>query len=283
MPMVLRGGQRYGHSGFRFSPRLIIGLVIAVISLVGYFGNRALNPVTGRKQSLALSAEQEVALGLQSAPEMAAQFGGLSHNAAATRAVKDMGFEIVGALGQDAGPYQFDFHLLADPQTVNAFALPGGQVFITEALLSRLDTPGQLAGVLGHEAGHVVARHSSEQMAKTQLAQGLATGAVIAGSDQRGGYTTAAVAQFVSQFALLKYSREHELESDRLAVRFMVRAGYDPRSMIEVMNILEQASGGSARGPEFSQTHPNPGHRREEIEKAIAAEYPQGLPPDLRK
>jgi beta-barrel assembly-enhancing protease len=196
--------------------------------------------------------------------------------------VKDVGYELMSVIGDQAGTYQFDFHLLADPKTVNAFALPGGQVFITEALMSRLETRGQLAGVLGHEAGHVLARHSSEQMAKANLVQGLSTSAVIGASDRRGGYGAAAVASFVGQFALLRYSREHELESDRLGVRFMTKAGYDPRSMMEVMRILEQASGGPSNKPEFMQTHPNPGNRIKEIERAIAEEFPQGLPEGLK-
>jgi predicted Zn-dependent protease len=282
--MAFALGRRGQGRGIGFSPRIIIAIVIALVSVVGYFGNRALNPVTGRKQSLALSADEEVALGLQAAPEMAAQFGGLSKSPEGTRLVKDVGFEIMSVIGADAGPYKFDFHLLADDKTVNAFALPGGQVFITEALLSRMTTRGQLAGVLGHEAGHVLARHSSEQMAKANLVQGLTTSAVVGASDRRGGgFATAAVAQFVGQFTLLKYSREHELESDRLGVRFMTKAGYDPRSMMEVMHILEQASGGPSNRPEFTQTHPNPGNRIKEIERAIAEEFPQGLPEGLQK
>ncbi len=272
------------RSGFRVGPRLIIAVVIALVSVVGYFGNRALNPVTGRTQSLAMSTEQEIALGLQAAPEMAAQFGGLSRNAEGTRAVKDMGFQIIAAAGEAAQPYTWDFHLLGDQKTVNAFALPGGQIFITEALLARFQTPGQLAGVLGHEVGHVLARHSSEQMAKTKLAQGLTTSAVVAGSDSRGGvYASAAVAQFVSQFALMRYSREHELESDRLGVRYMTLAGYDPNSLKDVMMILAEASGRSPNASDFMATHPSSGRRIEEIDEAIRAEFPDGLPPNLQK
>jgi beta-barrel assembly-enhancing protease len=283
MPSVLQGDQQ-PPSGFRFSPRLIIALVIAAISIIGYFGHSYLNPVTGRKQHLALSEDEEVALGLQSAPEMAAQFGGLSQDPKGNRAVMDMGFQLAKAVEPDAAntPFKFEYHLLADTQTVNAFALPGGQIFITQALFDRLETPGQLAGVLGHETGHVLARHSSEQMAKTSLIQGLTTSAVVAGSDRRGGYASAAIAQFVGQFALLSYSRKDELEADRLGVRFMARAGYDPRSMIDVMHVLEQASGGG-RAPDFMATHPNPEHRIEEIDQDIRAEFPQGLPPGLTK
>ncbi len=87
------------------------------------------------------------------------------------------------ALIESSTPYQYAYHLLADPQTVNAFALPGGQVFITRALYDRLQTDGELAGILSHETGHVVARHSAEQIAKAQLTQGLTGAAVIAACD----------------------------------------------------------------------------------------------------
>jgi predicted Zn-dependent protease len=121
-------------------------------------------------------------------------------------------------------------------------------------------------------------------MAKTKLAKGLTTSAVVAGSDSRGGmYTSAAVAQFVSQFTLLRYSREHELESDRLGVRFMTRAGYDPNSLKDVMMILAQASGREPGASDFMATHPSSERRIEEIDEAIRSEFPDGLPPNLQK
>src|SRR5690606_26163857 len=141
----------------------------------------------------------------------------------------------------------------------NAFALPGGQVFITAALLSRLRSEGQVAGVLGHEIGHVVARHGAEHMAKARLTQGLTGAAVLATYDpsdpsSRG---SAAVAALIGQMVNMRFGREDELESDRLGVRFMAEAGYDPRSMVEVMKVLQEAAGGG-RQPEFFSTHPNP-------------------------
>ncbi|MDX5348824.1 MAG: M48 family metalloprotease, partial [Hymenobacteraceae bacterium] len=183
-------------------------------------------------------------------------------------------------------PYQFDFHLLADEQTVNAFALPGGQIFITAGLLRRLQTEGQLAGVLGHEIGHVIARHSAQQLAKARLTQGLTGAAAVATYDPENpttGASAAAAAALIGKLMNLSYSREHELESDKLAVKFTTNAGYDPKSMIEVMQILEEASGGGSSGPEFIQTHPNPGNRSTRIQQAIEEEYPNGLPEGLIK
>ncbi len=258
----------------RIPPRLIIGAVIALIAVGGYFFNSSTNPVTGRTQHIAITPEQEVALGLQSAPEMAREFGGLSADRGATERVKLVGQKIVQALPNEAIPYPFDYHLLADTKTVNAFALPGGQIFITEALFSRLETEGQLAGVLGHETGHVVARHSAAQMAKSSLTQGLVQAVGVASSDSvQGARTAAAVASMVGNFINMKYGREDELEADKLGLRFMHAAGYDPRSMIRVMEILKEASGGSSQ-PQFMSTHPDPGNRIQHIQGWITELFP---------
>jgi len=157
--------------------RLLIALVVAVISVLGYFGKSAFNPITQEKQHVAgITPEQEVALGLQAAPEMVQQFGGLDPDSKAQARVRQIGERLVSRTAAGRSPYHFEFHLLDDPETINAFALPGGQVFITEGLLRRLQTDGQLAGVLGHETGHVVGRHGAEHIAKQQLTEGL-TGA----------------------------------------------------------------------------------------------------------
>jgi predicted Zn-dependent protease len=256
----------HGRPRLRIPPRMIIAAVFAVIALFGYLANTSTNPVTGKTQHVALTPEQEVALGLQSAPQMAQQFGGLSADRAAVELVKSVGAEIVRVLPPEAPKYPFEYHLLADRKTVNAFALPGGQIFITEALLSRLETEGQLAGVLGHETGHVLARHSAAQMAKGQLTQGLVTAVGVAGSDSVAGQRqAAAVAGMVGNMINMKYGRDDELEADTLGLRFMLAAGYDPRSMIRVMEILREASGGSGQ-PEFMSTHPDPGNRIQHIE-----------------
>jgi predicted Zn-dependent protease len=197
--------------------------------------------------------------------------------------VETVGERIVANSAAAQSNYPFKFHLLADPQTVNAFALPGGQIFITEALFSRLRTEGQLAGVLGHEIGHVVGRHSAEHIAKQQLTQGL-TGAVVLSTydpNDPGSQRTAQVAMVIGQLVNMKFGREDELESDRLGVRFMAEAGYDPRAMIEVMRILAEAGGG-AGPPEFFSTHPNPENRIARIEEAIQEQFPGGVPEGLK-
>lgn len=286
---MAEGYPYQGKSRPRIPVKLVIALVIAGFALFKYWGSMQSNAVTGKSQAIALSVPQEIALGLQSAPKMAAQFGGLSSDRSATERVRNVGAKIVAALPKEAREasgkpaYPFEYFLLADKQTVNAFALPGGPIFITEALYARLQTEGQLAGVLGHETGHVLGRHSAAQMAKGELMSGLVGAATVAGSDASdGGRTAQAVSSMVANMLTLKYGRGDEYEADHLGLRFMANAGYDPRAMIGVMEILDKASGGGSSGkPEFSSTHPNPGNRIEQIKKWIAQEWPNGVPAGL--
>src|SRR5512141_1189410 len=153
-PYASRGGSG-GCGG-----RLIFALIIAAVSLFSYFGSRQDNPVTGETQYIGITVDQEIALGLQAAPEMANEFGGEDPNQNDQAIVDQIGNQVVASSPASQTPYEYEFHLLADPQTINAFALPGGQVFITRALYDLLQSQGELAGVLGHEISHVVARHS---------------------------------------------------------------------------------------------------------------------------
>ena len=265
--------------------RLWMALVIAVISVVGYFGKTAFNPITQEKQHVAgITPEQEVALGLQAAPEMVQQFGGLDPDSEAQARVRRIGERLVSRTAAGRSPYHFEFHLLDDPETINAFALPGGQVFITEGLLRRLQTDGQLAGVLGHETGHVVGRHGAEHIAKQQLTEGLTGAAVLATYDPNNpsSRNSAAVAAMIGQLVGMRFGRQDELEADELGVRFASEAGYDPRSMIGLMKILDQSSQGG-RPPEFFSTHPNPENRIQRIQAAIQERYPDGVPAGLEK
>lgn len=262
--------------------RLIIAVIMAVIALVGYFGSQEFNPVTEETQHISLTKEQEITMGLQAAPEMAQEYGGLDPDQQAQATVDEIGQDLVAnSVAADTG-YPFEFHLLDDPETVNAFALPGGQVFITQGLYDRLETRGQLAGVLAHEIGHVVARHSAEQIAQQQLTQGLTGALVIATYDPEHptSQQAAQMAALVGQLINMKFSREDELQADTLGVRLMVETGYDPRALIRVMEILAEASGGQQQ-PEFTSTHPNPDNRIQEIQAAIDEYYPNGVPDGL--
>jgi predicted Zn-dependent protease len=272
-----RGGCALGGG------RILVALAIAAVALISYFGSRSFNEITGETQYVSISKDQEVALGLQAAPQMAQQHGGLHPDQDAQARVDEVCAALVNqSAARDSG-YPFECHLLADSETINAFALPGGQVFITAALYQRLESEGQLAGVLAHEIGHVVGRHGAERIAKAQLTEGLTGAVVVAASDPenpQSGQYAAQMAILIGQLVNMKYGREDELESDRLGVRFMAEAGYDPRALIRVMEILDASSQG-ARPPEFFSTHPNPENRIENIQQAIAAEFPNGVPEQL--
>ncbi len=262
---------------------VFLGLVIAVIGAAYYYCNRQANPVTGEMQYVSLSPQQEIAMGLAAAPEMEQQFGGELADASVAEAVSRVGQKVVAGSDAARSEYRYAFHVLRDPETVNAFALPGGQVFVTAGLLKHLTNEAQLAGVLGHEVGHVVGRHSAEHLAKTQFTQVLVGAAGVAASDDRGdGQRAAAIAAMVGSLVNMKFSRKDESEADAFGVKYMSQAGYDPRAMIELMRILKEASGPS-RQPEFLNTHPDPGNREQAIEAEVARLYPGGVPSQLVK
>lgn len=253
--------RRGGGSG-----RLIIGVVIALFALFSYLSSAQLNPVTGERQYLSLTPDQEIALGLQSAPSLIQEFGGALPDQQVQQAIDAIGFRLVNNSVARDTPWQFEFTVLNDRQTINAFALPGGQVFITAALLSRLDSEDQVAGVLAHEIVHVLARHGAQRIAKSELTNGLIGAVGVATGDASATQTAAVVGQLIN----LQYGRDDEIESDTLGVCLMRDAEYDPQGMVGVMRVLAEASGGQ-RQPEFFSSHPNPDNRIERIEDAIAS------------
>src|SRR5215212_9832827 len=263
-------GMRRGASGGGCGGRLVFAAIIAAVSLFSYFGSRQDNPVTGETQYIGITADQEIALGVQAAPQMAQEFGGLDPSENDQAIVDQVGNQVVASSPASQTPYEYDFHLLADSETINAFALPGGQIFITRALFDKLQTEGELAGVLGHEVGHVVARHSAEQIAKAQLTEGLTGAAVLAAYDPNNPASagSAQVAALIGQLINLKFGRDDELEADYLGVCFMNNTGYDPNEMIDVMKILEASQTGN-QPPEFLSTHPDPGNRIQRIQEDI--------------
>jgi len=240
--------------------RIFIGLAIVAFAFIQKCNNKEENPYTGRTQTINMSAEQEIAIGLQSVPEMTQQHGGLYPDERLQAFVDNVGAQLVNNSVARETPYKYDFHLLADDQTINAFALPGGQCFITYALFSQL-TEAQLAGVLGHEIAHVIGRHSAERIAESSFWQTVTMGATV-GADMGG------LVGNIGQNTLLTNGRGDELESDELGVLFMIQAGYDPYEMIKVMEILK-AAGGPNRVPEFQSTHPDPENRIQKIKEAI--------------
>ena len=284
-----RQSRRGNFSGLKV--RLLIGAAIMLFSVVSYMRKSELNPVTGQKQRVGdMTVEDEIVMGLRSVEPMARQHGGFSRDERAVQHVRMIGTRLVNVLElklmdlNRTQPYRFDFHLLADDRAVNAFALPGGQVFITTALYNHLgsnasenELNGRLAGVIGHEIGHVLERHSAERMAKGGLLQGLVGAAGAASGSMHGSQAAASLGDLV----IKKYGRNDELESDRWGIELMILMGFDPRHMLDVMNVLEQTAGGGDT-PEFMSTHPRPANRREYIQEIIADQFPAGVPDGLR-
>jgi predicted Zn-dependent protease len=272
---LLLGGNQQGseNKGCALPPRFLIGLLIIGGSYLYYqLGTTEYkNEFTGRVQQLALaSAEEEVALGLQSAPQMIRESGGQSPDVQAQAMVDRVGLRLLKSGLAKQTQYRFDFHLLNDRQTVNAFALPGGQIFITEALFRKLASEDQLAGVLGHEMGHVVGRHSNEQMANSRLWSGVAQGISVLLSDGNSHSNVGmSIGNMIANMKISKFSRDDELESDALGIVFMSEAGYDPNALVGVMEILAQSAGG-ARQSEFMSSHPSPENRIQKIKERIA-------------
>lgn len=258
--------------------RLLLAVGIALFAVVRYYGRPGdLNEVTGEIERVAMAEEsEEIQLGLQAAPEMVSQHGGPSRDFQGQRRVDLIGQQLLEALDEylmsegRSNPYRgaFQFTLLADRKTVNAFALPGGPVFVTAALYNQLSSDGELAGVIGHEIGHVIERHGNKRMAKQGLYQGLAGAIGVLGGDAN----SARMAQMVTAALSMKYGRDHELESDKWGVRLLNMAGYNPNAMIGVMKVLDKASGGGGGPPEFLSTHPKPANRIEYIKKVIEEE-----------
>ncbi len=241
--------------------RILIGLAIVAFAFIKKCNNKTLNPYTDRVQNINMTSDQEIAIGLQSAPAMAEQHGGLYPDQKLQSYIDMVGNKLVNSSMAKQTPYKYEFHLLADPNAINAFALPGGQIFITYALLSKLENEDQVAGVLGHEIGHVLGRHSAERIAEHDFWKTISTGASV-GADIGG------LVNGIGQNILLGNGRDDELESDKLGILFMINSGYNPEEMIGVMKILKAAAGPN-RTPEFQSTHPDPENRIEKIKEAI--------------
>jgi beta-barrel assembly-enhancing protease len=262
-----------------FKIRLMIAIGFILMGLFSYWSHEETNPVTGKQEHLTLTPNEEIRLGLQSSPEMIQKMGGeaLANNQQAQE-VKRIGELIISKTAIKNSPWKFKFHLLADKKTINAFALPGGQVFITTGLLNKLHTEAQLAGVLSHEMGHVIERHTAKQMAKSDLGQVFVQAVGVgAGNNMSSMQNSQAVASLVNHMMQLKFNRHDESEADIWGLVLMMESGYDPKAMIQVLEILK-AEEGRGETLEIFETHPHPEKRIIQIESYLKEHPPaQGL------
>ena len=253
---------------------------VAVVLLIASLSGCATNPATGRRQLSLIGEGQEIQMGQEADPDIIASMG-LYPDTAVQRYVSELGRRLAAVSERPDLPWTF--RVIDDP-TVNAFAVPGGFIYVTRGLMSHLTSEAQLVGVLGHEIGHVTARHSVSDMSKQQLAQfGLGVGMVFSSQVREfGGLAGAGL-----QVLFLKYSRDHENQADALGVRYMRRTNYEPREMADVMTMLDrssQLSPESGRVPEWLATHPSPPNRVAHIlEVASTTEPAQGGNPDVRR
>jgi metalloendopeptidase OMA1, mitochondrial len=253
----------------------IIPLVLAgLFALFQYFSaERVTNPLTGKSARVALSSQQEEALGLQSFREVLSQADVIQSGPERDTIVR-VAERLARATHDDAKDFNWQVSAVRSSQA-NAFCLPGGKIVVYTGILPYAKTEAGLAAVMGHEMAHAIARHGSQRLLRTSLAQTLMTGASFSMGDmdpQQRQSIMAALGAGAQYGVLLPFSREHESEADQMGLIYMARAGYDPREAItfwERMSETDQTS-----PPEFMSTHPSHGTRIEQLKaympKAIA-------------
>jgi predicted Zn-dependent protease len=227
-------------------------------------GACATNPVTGRSELSLVSESQEISMGQQAAQEVAQSIG-LYNDARAETYVSNLGKKLAALSERPQLPWQFH---VVDDAAVNAFALPGGPIFVTRGIMTTLNSEAELAAVMGHEIGHVTAKHSVQQISRAQVAQlGLGVGSILSSK-------VASVAGVASQglgLLFLKYGRDAENQADALGFKYSLQANYDVREMLDVFRTLERvgASSGGGRLPEWLSSHPNPENRLTSTQRRI--------------
>jgi len=228
-----------------------VAIVIAAALLAGC----ATNPVTGRREFSLVSAQQEAQMGREGYPAVVAEYG-IYEDSTTQRYVEGVGRKL--AKVSHLPDLDWHFTVIDDP-SVNAFAMPGGYIYVTRGILAHLNSEAQLAGVLGHEIGHVTHRHSASQISRQQLAGiGLGVASVLSPTAARYGQ----VAQQALGLMFLKYSRDHENEADQSGVDYATRAGYEPNEIPPTYAMLKRVGERAGqRLPGFLSTHPDPGDR----------------------
>jgi predicted Zn-dependent protease len=221
----------------------------------------AVNPATGKRQLMLVSESQELAMGKEYDQQVVAQMG-LYDDPALASYIQQLGARLASL--SERPQLTWTFRLIDDP-VVNAFAVPGGYIYITRGIMAQLESEAQLASVLGHEIGHVTARHTAEQITKQQVA-GLGLGIASIFSP-----TAAGIAGGAMQVLFLKFSRNDEAQADELGFRYMRAAHYDPREAGDMFRQLERITAASgSRIPEWQSTHPDPGNRAQKADERAA-------------
>lgn len=250
-------------------------LLLALLLPVGCSTNAA----TGRQQLNILGQDEEIRMGQESGPQFLQSYGGPIPSQRLRDYVTGVGKRLAAQSERASLPWEFH---AVDSAVVNAFALPGGKVFITRALLSKFQSEAELAGVLGHEIGHVTAEHIGQQMTQQLGVTLLAIGIGVAGeqTDKDWLKVLGAGTQIGGSVYLLSFGRGQESQADELGVRYMTRLGYNPVGQLRVMEVLQKEAG-SGRQLEFLSTHPYPETRIKDLNALIRSNYPDyaAVPP----
>lgn len=255
--------KRIGMAG------LALGLLLPILGLGA--GCTTLQ-ATGERKFMLLSWDQEIQLGRESAPDFEKEFGERYGDLAVQAYVRSVGERVSRATTLPDLPYQF---AVLSSDVVNAFALPGGPVYVTRGLLEKLTTEGQLAAVLGHEMAHVNARHGAQQISRELGVQVLleVIGAAAGRTESAGKWQQAEnLAKVVGSLVGLKYSRDMESQADRLGLDYMVASGYAPAEMVRLLDVFVSMSEGG-RPSEWLSTHPNPDNRVQSVQTIIQEKY----------
>lgn len=247
--------------------RKTITFVFLMAGVSSFYGCSR-NPVTGKREIILMSKEQELAAGKESHPSIVASMG-LYENQNLQAFINEKGKAMAAISHRPDLPYQF---FIVDSPVVNAFAVPGGYVYFTRGIMAHFNNEAEFAGVLGHEIGHITARHSARQQTSQILGQvGAVAGMILL--PEAGE----AIQQGVGSL-MLSYSRDHETESDKIGVGYSSKIGYDAHQMADFFGTLKKLSDASGHIiPTFQSTHPDPGNRQKKVE-AWATEYQQQNP-----
>ena len=241
--------------------------LLLMVMLLTFSSGCSKNVATGRNQLILVSAGELTAMGEAAKPELTKQYGGEVAAAELRAYVTMVGKRVAKRVEPQYSKIKWEFITL-DSDVINAFALPGGKIFVSRGLIEKFTTEAQLAGVLGHEIGHVTARHVDERLSKVAVAE---FGLGMLGRASKSDFANLA-AKMVTQGTLLKFNRDQEQEADTQGVKYMVKSGYDPHGMLEVLQILEKASKGSSK-LEILSTHPDPKRRIKTVKALIKGKY----------
>lgn len=242
--------------------------VLALITLT--LAGCAVNPVTGKKELSLLSEPEEIRMGLESYPVATQASGGEFRDKELNAYVNRVGKNLAKKSHRPHLDYEFN---VVNDSGVNAYALPGGKISITRGLLSRMDNEAQLAGVLGHEIGHVTARHAAAGYTRSVIAGVvMATGYVaLEASDVEGKELIAGGGALLTGALLMKYSRDQERQSDDLGLDYMAEAGYNPEGFVQTMEILQSLN---KKEPNILETmmssHPLSSERVADAKRVVA-------------